>query len=274
MRKLLGLGVAGALGLAASGQAAVMQLQFLDGSDAVTGTATIGGTTWNTMVEKSNGAPFPNIADLRDSANALAGVGLSWSNGFHFASTGRGEGGNTSPTGVTYDGRFFPWAVVDSYNATHAGSDGYAAFTFTSDAPLSYRFWIIASFDNNNPGETAGWNGLYNVGGTYTLATRSFTGGTTLALNGTKQQGPDDIADSTGDTTLKYEVGRLDNAGVGFASVWDSGLSKYVLQLQFGDASSSTGAGVLANGIIVEAIPEPAGLALLGLAAVMLRRRR
>lgn len=269
--------IAVALSLASPARATVIQINFVDNNtDGLTTTTSIAGTTWNQVTEKSNGAPYPNIADLRDSANALTGIGLTWTDGTHFAANTAGEGGNSSTSGVTYDGKFFPWTVVDSYNATHVGSDGLAALRFESSTQLAYTFWVMSSRDSANPPENQGWYGLYNVGGTYNKPTQSFTGGTTLALNATKQQGPDDQPDGGGDTTLKYDVGKLSILG-GFHSTYDSGLGKFVLTFQAGDGSSTASYGMAINGLIVEAvpIPEPAALGLLALGGlVMLPRRR
>jgi hypothetical protein len=145
------------------------------------------------------------------------------------------------------------------------------SFTLASATQLTYTFWIVSSYDRNNPTDTTGH---FNIGGTYNGATDTFSGGTTLTLNGAKvQQSTDTLLDDgeTSPGSVKYAVGTF---GQSFQSAYNAISGKYELKFQAGD--SATGNFVALNGMIIEAVPEPGTLVALGggLVLLALGRRR
>lgn len=284
------------LALASSAHAAtVVQLNFADSNSVSAGTIGSSGT-WYTL--DADVVANTNVTNLKDSTNTDTGISLTLVSGSGFQNNGRAEGGtNTAGTaldglstwtaaastrdpnsGVTYtaDNKFFPWAVVGTYAAdnTSSGRDGLISFTFASDTQLNYSFFVMSSYDNGNPTNA---NGLFNIGGTYSTTTNAFTGGTTLALNGAKQQQLTDSFLDSGESSpgsVKYETGRL---GTSFQSVFNSATAQYELTFQGGIAAGGS-AGVYLNGLIIEAapIPEPSTVALLllGIASLTFKRRR
>ncbi len=252
------------------GSTKLIQLNFMDGTDGSASAGSIpalGGTTWISLTGK-NDTPVntdTDLTNLKTSTNSNSGVALVWVDGFGFAHNSQGENGTTgsgtstdaassyNSSGITtVDGsRFFPWSVADSWNAVHQGTDGFASFTLSSTAKHRYSFWVLSSHDDANPAENAGRTGLFNVGGTVSSVSNnavSFTGGTTITLNANKQQGTDETADSTGDTTLKYQIGTIKD----IVATYNSSSSKYETTFQIGDGSTTSN-GAYLNAIIVEA---------------------
>ncbi len=284
-----GLAIAGAL----SARAAIIQINFTD-NNAVS-TSTIGSSGWWTNLDGGTAAGG-NVANLIDNTNTPTGVSLTWVSFSGFQANTRGEGGTGTAgtaadgqstwtaaastgdpnSGVTYtaDGVFFPWAVIRSYNADNTVSprDALMSFTLASDTPLTYSFWVMSSYDHQNP-SPPNYRSLFNIGGTYAYAT-GFTGGTTLTLDSPyAQSAADSLLDSseTSPGSVKYKVGRL---GTTFASVYNGGSGMYEITFQAGAANVTTN-GVYLNALIIEAIPEPAtgGAVFLGAAALLIRRR-
>lgn len=291
MKKTIALTFA-ALLATVTARATIIQLDFMDGTAIKTGQ--IGSSGYWTSVD-GGATATGNVADLIDHANTSTGISMTWGNLSGFQSGGRGENGTgvagTANDGLstwtaaatardpnsgitTTDGKFFPWSVVGTFSADNrdSGRDSLMTFTFASDTPLTYSFWVVSSYDHNNPA-AANNVGLFNVGGTYDYNT-GFTGGETLTLaSAYPQASPDTILDSgeTSPGSVKYQVGRL---GTTFQSVYNEGSGKYELTFQAGAAKVTTN-GVFLNGLIVEAIPEPAsaGIFALGVAVVLLHRR-
>jgi hypothetical protein len=281
-----------ALLAAAGAEATIIQLNFTD--DTAVRTGQIGSSGYWTSVDGGT-TGTGNVADLIDNANTSTGISLTWGSLSGYQNAGRGENGTgvagTANDGLstwtaaaaakdpnsgvtTADGKFFPWSVVGTFSADNrdSGRDSLMSFTFASDTQLTYSFWVASSYDHNNPA-AANFVGLFNVGGTYDYNT-GFTGGATLTLASAYQQASSDtILDSseTSPGSVKYQVGRL---GTTFPSVYNEGSGKYELTFQAGAAKVNT-PGVYLNGLIVEAIPEPAsaGIFALGVAVVLLHRR-
>ncbi len=275
--------------------ATLIQLNFSDVASQTVGTIGSAGT-WYTL--DAENAAKTNVANLVDSTNISTGVSIALTNASGFQNATRGEGGTgTTATasdglstwtpasvtrepnsGVTYtaDSIVFPWAVVGTYSADNtSGRDGLMSFTFSSATQLTYEFWVLSSFDHNNPINAPG---LFNIGGTY--ASNVFTGGTTLALNGSLAQSSSDSILDSGETSpgsVKYEVGQL---GTTFQSVFNGSTGLYELTFQAGmaaGANPSGAAGVYLNGLVVGIVPEPSAFTLMlgGFGfLVFLRRRR
>ena len=253
-----------------TGTTVVDQLSFTGAlSDGAASTGTIGGTTWTSLASAESGTTTvtPSTAtpllNLKTSSNASSGIKFTWTNSFAFESLGRGDDGTTASgtatdglstytpagtsatSGVTFTNgsEFFPWNVMEAYNAVHDGTDGYASFKLSSSTPLAYTFWIASSFDYNNPSSTA-WPTLINIGGTYSKTSASFTGGTTLSLQGSQSQ--------SSDNTQRYAIGKLSTTG-GFLSTYNASTGLYELNVQIGSGTTSTSSGAVLNGIIFQA---------------------
>lgn len=238
--------------------APLIQLNFTDAASLSVGTIGSAGT-WYTL--DAGSATTTDVANLVDSTNASTGVSIALTNVSGFQNATRAEGGTGANatasdtlstwtaasvtrdpnSGVTYtaDSKFFPWAVVGTYSADNtSGRDGLMAFKFSSATQLTYKFWVMSSFDNNNPINAPG---LFNIGGTY--ASNVFTGGTTLALNGSKAQSASDSILDSGETSpgsVKYEVGRL---GTSFQSIYNGTSGLYELTFQAGMAAGANPSG-------------------------------
>jgi hypothetical protein len=276
-------------GAASSAAAATIQINFTDNNAA--STAQIGSSGYWNVVD-GEAAPSANVANLKNSINGDTNVALTWGSFAGFQNNGRAEGGTGTAgsaadglstwtaasvtadpnSGVTYtaDGKYFPWAVIRTFSAdnTDSGRDGLMRLTFSSDTQLTYSFWVMTSYDHNNPTNNPG---LFNVGGTYGSGT--FTGGTTLTLNASAvQQVGDTLLDSneTSPGSVKYAVGRV---GTSFTSTYNAVSGKYELTFQAGRGNTGS---VYLNGLIVDVIPEPGSLALVTAASLLMlpRRRR
>jgi uncharacterized repeat protein (TIGR03803 family) len=262
----VGAGVA----VSTSGTTVVDQLSFTGNlSDGAAATATLGGTTWTELCSAESGTTTVTtstatpLLNLKTSSNASSGIKFTWTNSFAFDSGSRGDDGTTSggtatdglstytpagtsaTSGVTFisGSEFFPWSVMEAYDAVHDGTDGYASFKLSSSTPLAYTFWVASSFDYNNPSSTA-WPTLINIGGTYSESGAKFTGGTTLTLEGSQSQ--------SSDNAHRYAIGQLATSG-GFISTYNPSTGLYELNVQIGSGINSSSSGAVLNGIIFQA---------------------
>jgi C1A family cysteine protease len=260
----VGAGVA----VSSTGSTEIDQLNFSGAGDGVTSTGTIGGSTWTSLCSSQSGTVVTSsattqLANLKDVNNNNSGIQFTWTNSFAFNNGSRGDADTTgtitsgtatdglstfNTSGVTFTNgsEFFPWGVIQSYNAVHDGTDGYASFKLSSSTPMAYTFWLASSFQNGAPSLASNlWPTLLNIGGTYSKTNASFTGGTTLSLQGSQSQSSDGYR--------RFSIGKLSTTG-GFLSTYNPATGLYELNVQVGSGTTSTSTGAVLNGIILQAV--------------------
>lgn len=203
------------------------------------------------------------IADraLVDSASGTTGISMSSPNFGGFLNDDRGNGIDFSFNGFTFAGTAMNSYVAENYAVPR---DGLTVLRFTSDTQYTFNFTIAASFHNSTDGDPPaasiadGANLVsYNIGGTFTGGTtRAFSGGTTVQIDAS--------------ATDRDRAGAI----ISGKSIFDSGLNKYVLDLQMGSNTAGGVATINALKLDLAAVPEPGTLSLLAVGSLALLRRR
>jgi len=256
-------------GVSLSSRAASIAISFADNG----GEFTNSGTTWNAGTSSAS----PNYADLTDTSGVSSGVSLSTSNGGGFGSDSRGEGVDFTFNGILFPGRANDGYIADNFDG--GSRDGLMQFTFTAPNTFEFAVWeftILTSVagggsdnDLSTNQQSAGFGTThYNVGGTYSSVSRTFSGGTTVIADAA-----DDV-DSNGDSVIDYDL----DAVTLTANAIDTG-SNYLITLQVGYPTLGDNNNVAAiNALYINtmAIPEPSSLLLMSLALgfLMIIRRK
>lgn len=144
------------------------------------------------------------------------------------------NGGRGAQTDVVHEDILFPAAVVQSFLADNFDSsrNGWWSLNITSPDPFTADLTAIASFAHNNPGD--GIHTLQvNIGGTYSAASRSFTGGQSVALDAA-------LGSVNADSATLSAV----------QAVFDG--SAYTIELKIGLTSSQNNAVACLNGLVMD----------------------
>ena len=194
-------------------------------------------TGWNRV--DTGGA----IANLLDPAGIPTGISLQMTNPFGWTTT---QGPNQSVTAA--NGVVFPAQTVVQFagdNTAGGGRDSLAVVRLSSPTMEDYTLTLLSA---NTHGLTV--DTLANIGGTWDPIGMTFVGGQTVTL----------------------QTGQYDTAIMTAASTWDAVAGAYVLDLQIGNPTGGSSVAGL-NALHIEVavspegdIPEPATMALLGLA--------